>query len=231
MILFLRCRRQCSWRGCLWVDIRYRYSLSTVGRQEIEMSAKPALSFSHLGIHVTDLGRMEHFYSRVLGFTVTDRGKLGAADLVFLSRVPGEHHQIVMASGRPVDLQFNVVNQISFRLPSLRELRRLHAAVSASPDVTDIQPITHGNAWSVYCRDPEGNRVELFVDTPWYTPQPFRIPIDFAKSDAEIRRWTEAECRSRPGFAPRGRWLAAMERRMGIKKKRPRKTTLRKVRR
>ena len=32
------------------------------------------LSFSHLGIHVSDLPRMEDFYTRVLGFTVTDRG-------------------------------------------------------------------------------------------------------------------------------------------------------------
>jgi len=34
------------------------------------------LKFSHFGLHVIDMARMEDFYSRVLGFTVTDRGRL-----------------------------------------------------------------------------------------------------------------------------------------------------------
>ena len=43
------------------------------------------LKFSHFGLHVIDMPRMEDFYSRFLGFTVTDRGQLqrpsGAVDL------------------------------------------------------------------------------------------------------------------------------------------------------
>ena len=62
------------------------------------MSA-PALSFSHMGMFVADAPRMEDFYTRLLGFTVTDRGQLGTYDLRFLSRVPSEHHQIVLVSG------------------------------------------------------------------------------------------------------------------------------------
>ena len=46
---------------------------------------------------------MEGFYTRLLGFTVTDRGQLqgaaGPVSLVFLSRDPDEHHQIVLATG------------------------------------------------------------------------------------------------------------------------------------
>ena len=34
----------------------------------------PSIAFSHVGIHVTDLRRMVEFYTRFLGFTVTDRG-------------------------------------------------------------------------------------------------------------------------------------------------------------
>ena len=36
----------------------------------------PAVSFSHLGINVTDLARMEDFYTRVLGLLVADRGTI-----------------------------------------------------------------------------------------------------------------------------------------------------------
>ena len=75
------------------------------------MTSVPRLSFSHVGIFVTDIARMEDFYTRVLGFTVTDRGDLetprGRLQFVFLSRDPREHHQVVMASGRPADLPFN----------------------------------------------------------------------------------------------------------------------------
>ena len=50
------------------------------------------LNFSHLGIHVSDLARMEDFYTRVLGFYVTDRGQLsgpaGPMDLA-QGRQPG----------------------------------------------------------------------------------------------------------------------------------------------
>jgi len=52
----------------------------------------PSLSFSHVGLFVSDVPRMEDFYTRVMGFTVTDRGVLetdaGPLSLVFLSRRP-----------------------------------------------------------------------------------------------------------------------------------------------
>ena len=41
-----------------------------------------------------------------------------------------------------------------------------------------LGPVTHGNALSVYFLDPEGNRVELLIDTPWYVPQPHRLVVD-----------------------------------------------------
>ncbi len=68
---------------------------------------------------------MVDFYARVLGFTVTDRGALpGRGELVFLSRLPDEHHQIVLVTGRPRDVGFTTVNQLSFRLPSLEDSAR-----------------------------------------------------------------------------------------------------------
>lgn len=94
------------------------------------MSPAPTIAFSHLGIYVSDIARMEAFYTGFLGFTVTDRGELdtprGPVTLVFLSRDPTEHHQIVLATGRPTDLPFNTVNQISFRVDSLATLRVLY---------------------------------------------------------------------------------------------------------
>ena len=179
--------------------------------------AGAALSFSHMGMYVQDLALMEDFYSRVLGFTVTDRGELptpgGRVGLVFLSRDPNEHHQVVLATGRPQGLAFNTINQISFRVPDLASLRHFDQALQGEK-VTEVSPVTHGNAISIYFRDPEGNRIEIFLDTPWYCEQPCRETVDFSKSDAEIMRESETLARSLRGFQPREQWSAQLRRRM-----------------
>ena len=55
------------------------------------------LMFSHFGLSVMDLPKMETFYTDFMGFTVTDRGGVAGLDVVFLSRDPLDHHQIVLA--------------------------------------------------------------------------------------------------------------------------------------
>ncbi|HKC06466.1 MAG TPA: VOC family protein [Methylomirabilota bacterium] len=178
------------------------------------MTTSPPVSFSHFGIYVTDLARMEDFYTRVLGLLVSDRGQVpGGSDLVFLSRDPDEHHQIVLATGRPPGVEFNVVNQISFKLPALADLKAMHAR-ARDEGTKQFRIVTHGNAWSVYFADPEGNRVEVFVDTPWHTPQPVVEPFDIEAPVEVIERETEALCRNRPGFMSREQWRAAQVTRM-----------------
>jgi catechol-2,3-dioxygenase len=177
----------------------------------------PGLSFSHMGLYVNDVARMQDFYTRVLGFAVTDRGVLETAEgpltLVFLSRDAREHHQIVLASGRPAQLEFNSINQISFRLQDLAGLREMHRRLQKEP-VSHLAPICHGNALSVYFRDPEGNRMELFIDTPWYVRQPLRIPIDMQLADRELWAWAEAEARKQPDFKPVEQWRSEIQRKM-----------------
>jgi catechol 2,3-dioxygenase len=62
------------------------------------------------------------------------------------------------------------------------------------------------DAWSVYFSDPEGNRIEMFRDTPWYVPQPPGFEIDLDQSEDELYRETEAICRAQPGFKPIEEW-------------------------
>lgn len=166
-----------------------------------------SLRFSHVGLYVTDMALMTDFYTRVLGLAVTDCGKLGASTLTFLSRDPRDHHQIVLVEGRPAGLPDRIVNQISFRVDSLAELQRFYRRIRAAQP-RDLAPVTHGNAWSVYFRDPEGNRIEVFADTDWHVAQPVREPIDLDRPEETIRRETEAFCRGRPGFRPMADWRA-----------------------
>lgn len=180
---------------------------------------RKGLSFSHVGFYVKDISRMERFYVKLMDFTVTDRGTLpgpsGDFQLVFLSRDPDEHHQIVLASGRPDTLSFNIINQISLRADSLHTLKKIYAKLDLA-GASEVTPVTHGNAVSVYFRDPEGNRLELFIDTPWYVDQPMRVPVDFNLPDDELMLTVEAHARGLPGFRPRAQWRAEIAQRMGV---------------
>jgi catechol-2,3-dioxygenase len=177
--------------------------------------AKPDLTFSHFGVFVHDIERMAAFYTRVLGFAISDRGQLGKTSLVFLTRDPREHHQIVLAGGRPGELAFNAINQISFRMQDFAGLRGMYRALQGESGVSEIAPVSHGNALSVYFRDPEGNRIELFVDTPWYVEQPIRIPMDMALADDALWTWAENTARELPGYRPVEEWRAEMADRIG----------------
>ena len=63
-------------------------------------------------------------------------------------------------------------------------------------------PLTHGNAWSVYFRDPEFNGVEVFIDTPWHVRQPQGEPLDLDLSNDEIIETTRDHFSKEPEFGP-----------------------------
>lgn len=179
------------------------------------------MEFKHLGIFVFDLDRQVDFYTRVLKLPITDRGVLDAAsspsgkdqEIVFLSSDPEEHHQLILVSGRPRTLSFNPINQISFRVPALSALRDLRARLHDEA-AQDIQPISHGNSWSLYARDPEDNRLEFDLPSPFYVDQPFREPLDLALSDADILCATRARCEGLSGFMSREAWIDKVRKHM-----------------
>lgn len=166
----------------------------------------PTISFSHVGIFVRDLDKMASFYERILELTVTDRGLLPGRELAFMSSDPNEHHQVVLATGRTGELSEKVINQISFRVPSLETLRTMYRRLQREPEVSDFRAVNHGNAWTLYFRDPELNRIELFVDSPWYVAQPRADSLDLSLSADEIYRQTEATCLKDPSFMTREAW-------------------------
>jgi catechol 2,3-dioxygenase len=176
-----------------------------------------SLSFSHFGFFVSDLQKMKLFYSEVMGFYITDEGQFpNGQSLVFLSRDPDEHHQLVLVAGCPDESAFNRINQISFFVQDLEELRTFFFDIE-NESVNGLQAVTHGNAWSVYFFDPEGNRIEVYTHTPWYVSQPLRQSIDMSLEIEDILLQTEALCKTLPGFQPRGEWQNAMKMLMSAK--------------
>ena len=175
-----------------------------------------SLAFTHAGIYVTDMNRMVDFYTRVVGFAVSDRGPRlqGGGEIAFMTRDPREHHQLVLATGRPANLSFNMVNQLSFLVDGLATLKALHRDLKREPGVEDLGPVSHGNALSAFFLDPEKNRIEFYMHTPWHVPQPHRIAMDLSLSDAQLWAAVEQDVRATPGFKPREKWIAEMERKV-----------------
>jgi catechol-2,3-dioxygenase len=97
------------------------------------------------------------------------------------------------------------------RMADFAGLREMHRRIQGEA-VSEIAPVSHGNALSVYFLDPEGNRVELFVDTPWYVTQPLRIPMDLSLSDEALWKWAEENARKLPGLVEE--WRAELEKRL-----------------
>ncbi len=186
------------------------------------MTSAQSMRFGHFGINCFDVPKMEAFYTEVMGMVVADRGYRPPPidiNIVFMTLDPSEHHQMILCSGRTEGKiesgafrgggKGSAINQISFHYATLADMRTAVARL-AKAGRNDGTPINHGNAWSVYIRDIEGNPMELYVDSPWYTPQPCGEPFDLSKPDAEILRETEAMCRGRPGFEPAETWRAKL---------------------
>ena len=178
------------------------------------MAYVPYARLGHVGITVCNLDRMVAFYTRVLGFTLSDRGVTSwGQELAFLSRDPNEHHQLVFGSGRPDGVPSQII-QLSLEMKSLADLRAMHAIVSKENEVTDIQTRAHGVAFSMYFKDPEANVVETFVPSPWYLPAPTAVPFDFSLSDAEIFESVRAQVKQRPGYKTYREWRDEAAKRM-----------------
>src|ERR1700733_7296390 len=169
---------------------------------------------AHVGIFAHDKPLLVRFYTNVLGLMVADSGpSRGGAELTFMSGNAGNHHQLVLVSGRPDTSGFNPIQQISFMVDSLADLRVVHGR-ALDNGATEMRVTSHGNAWSCYFKDPEGNTVEAYLDTPFHVPQPHGEPLDLAKSDDEILRDTEASCRADPGFMTMGDFQKSLAERL-----------------
>ncbi|MEM8620071.1 MAG: VOC family protein [Actinomycetota bacterium] len=175
----------------------------------------PPLTLSHTTVAVDDLEQMLDFYCGVLGFRVTNRGSVGPdGEMAFISQDPSEHHQIVFVSGSPTgEHQFVMADHLAFRTPTLDDLRNIGARLDEA-GVEGVIPINHGNAWSLYFTDPEGNGLECFVDSPFHVAQPFAGQLDLSTSDDEIEASTHTQLVDQPEFQSLAEWATTFTERL-----------------
>lgn len=161
------------------------------------------LRWSHAVLLVRDKEKMIDFYTRVLGFTVTDRGPVEGAgpEVVFMSQVPEEHHQIAMVGAREDEMPSNTVHHFAFRVESFEEMKALSETLQPMEGI-EVAPLCHGNALSIYFNDPEGNGLEVFWDTPWHVTQPVVRPWDISMDRQQALDWVQETFKAAPGFRP-----------------------------
>lgn len=174
----------------------------------------PRLRLSHATLAVDDLDSMVTFYCEVLGFHVTNRDAIpDGPEMAFLSQDPSEHHQVLLLKGPTRPHEFVLVDHLAFRTGSLDDLRTIGASLEAA-GVDGVIPISHGNAWSLYFNDPEGNGIECFVDSPFHVAQPHASSLDLANDDAEIEQTTRDAIQDLPEFQPLADWQAGFRARL-----------------
>lgn len=187
-------------------------------RQQNTPSPSPSLplpdaQLTHVGIYVQDLEGMVDFYCRTLGLLLNDLGELYGRRLAFLSRTPNEHHQVVLAHDpQRAASGDSSLNQVSFRVADLTALCQMFRALSPL-GLPGMEGRHHGNSWSFYFLDPEGNKIEIYAVTPWQVAQPWRRPLDLCKSPQEIEAETRAYLADVPHQALAD-WQANMRQRL-----------------
>jgi catechol-2,3-dioxygenase len=142
-------------------------------------------SLGHMGVYVRDVERSVAFYRDILGLQVSDRSPRGGVFMTAQDRAV-EHHEILLAPGRNDDGKVNVLQQISFRCATLKDVKDFYR-VFVDNNVPINRCVSHGNTVSIYAQDPDGNSVEVYWPSGVDVPQPFGKPMDLNRSESEIR--------------------------------------------
>ena len=124
------------------------------------MSLDSPVRLAHVHLNVYDLDRSIAFYESALGLSVTDR----RADLAYLS-ADDDHHQLALrAVGNASSPGFGVgLTNAAWEVSSPGALRDAHDRLRGM-DV-DVSAVDHGISKALYFEDPDGNEVELYLDT------------------------------------------------------------------
>jgi catechol 2,3-dioxygenase-like lactoylglutathione lyase family enzyme len=169
----------------------------------------PDAQLTHVGLYVDDMEKMVSFYTGLLGLVVTDHGGFLGRELTFLSRRADEHHQLVLVTGRTAVRDTVLLSQVSFRVDGLDAVKYFHRR-ALELGATAMEGRNHGNSWSIYFEDPEGNRIEIYTPTPWYVRQPCRVPLDVTASNEAIEAATIALIEESATWRPVETWQAEL---------------------
>ena len=124
------------------------------------------MALGHVVLKVGNLDRSLAFYSQTLGLRMVARTIIRDMPMAFFS-IAGNHHDLalmeVAAATLPAESNTGLAHLALKIGNSLDELRAARAHLQAR-GITIDRTVQHRVAQSLYIQDPDGNRIELYVD-------------------------------------------------------------------
>jgi catechol 2,3-dioxygenase len=123
-------------------------------------------ALGHVVLRVSNRERAEQFYNGVLGLPLCARFDENGMKMAFFTL--GNHHDFavmeVSGAGSSESQTSVGLDHVAFNIgTSIDELREARAKLTAAGVATN--PIDHEVTKSLYLRDPDGNGIELYVDS------------------------------------------------------------------
>ena len=123
-------------------------------------------ALGHVVLRVTDRERAEEFYGDFLGLPLCARYDEDGMKMAFFTL--GNHHDFavfeVSGEGDSVGDNAAGLHHVAFNIgTTIEELREAKRKLDAAGIA--VQPIDHEVTKSLYFQDPDGNGIELYVDT------------------------------------------------------------------
>lgn len=150
--------------------------------------ARP-IKIGHAVFAVPDLKEMERFYSKVVGFHISDRYEKGYATF-FRCSEEGDHHNFFLMnspSGKPS------LNHIAFAVKDIHEMFGGGLHIAKQGWKTAIGPGRHpiSSAYFWYFENPAGGAAEYFADEDHLTPN--WKPKTYKRVQENFAEWTLQE--------------------------------------
>ena len=116
----------------------------------------------HAHLKVVDLDRAIEFYTHVLGFTITEK----INTYCFLT-YGDSHHELAIHSirGKPVFPTKDHVGlyHVAIQVPTFEDFRRMFGVLRQAG--VSVKPVDHDISKALYFTDPDGNGLEIYIDT------------------------------------------------------------------
>lgn len=119
------------------------------------------LGIGHVHLKVSDLKKAEEFYTKLLGFKVNER----VNNYIFLT-FGKKHHDLalqeVVNAKKPTENSIGLYH-FAIEAKNMRELAKLYFRLKKRG--ISVSPVDHGISKTLYFSDPDGNGIEVYVDT------------------------------------------------------------------
>ena len=121
----------------------------------------PFLGIGHVHLKVSDLKISEKFYTKILGFGVSER----VSNYIFLT-LGKKHHDLalqeIIDAEKPTENTIGLYH-LAIEARNMKDLAKLYFKLKNNGIETGH--IDHGISKTLYFSDPDGNGIEVYVDT------------------------------------------------------------------